>query len=202
MTSAHKSGKARKKGGAKLTTKQEKFARAYVEAGNACEAYRRAYDASRMKPESINRKAQELLSHGMVTARIEELQSKASRLAEDRYEVTQERIVAELARIAFARSEDYFTWGSTGVEVKDSSTLSRDQLAAVAEVSQTISASGGSIKVKLSDKQSALEKLGRIMGMFKERLEHTGKDGSPLTTETTVIVLPSNSRDNVNEQAG
>ncbi len=44
-----------------LTTKQEKFCQSYVELGNASEAYRRSYDASRMKTESINRKAKELM---------------------------------------------------------------------------------------------------------------------------------------------
>lgn len=43
----------------KLTIKQEAFARAYVETGNASEAYRRAYDAARMKPEVIAVKASE-----------------------------------------------------------------------------------------------------------------------------------------------
>ena len=37
----------------KLTAKQEAFARAYVETGNASEAYRRAYNAENMKQESI-----------------------------------------------------------------------------------------------------------------------------------------------------
>lgn len=36
----------------------------------------------------------------------------------------------------------------------------------------------------------------------KQELEHTGKDGAPLATETTVIVLPSNGRDSSNEQGG
>lgn len=39
-----------------LTQKQEAFALAYFETGNASEAYRRAYNAENMKPESINRK--------------------------------------------------------------------------------------------------------------------------------------------------
>ncbi|MGU9998175.1 terminase small subunit, partial [Bordetella avium] len=37
-----------------LTPKQEAFALAYVETGNASEAYRRAYSAERMKPETVN----------------------------------------------------------------------------------------------------------------------------------------------------
>ncbi len=47
-----------------LTPKQEAFALAYVETGNASEAYRYAYDAGNMKLASVNRKAKELLGTG------------------------------------------------------------------------------------------------------------------------------------------
>ena len=57
----------------KLTIKQETFALAYVETGNASEAYRRGYSAPRMKPETINKRASELLVNGEVTGRIERL---------------------------------------------------------------------------------------------------------------------------------
>jgi hypothetical protein len=61
-----------------LTPKQEAFACAYVETGNASEAYRRSYDAENMKPESVWRKACELLDNGKVKARVAELQSAAA----------------------------------------------------------------------------------------------------------------------------
>lgn len=56
--------------------KQEKFARLFIETGNASEAYRGAYDAEGMKPETIHRKAKELMDNGKITARIEELQAE------------------------------------------------------------------------------------------------------------------------------
>ena len=59
-----------------LTPKQEAFARAYVETGNASEAYRKIYNASRMKPETVNRKAKELLDNGKITARVDELRAR------------------------------------------------------------------------------------------------------------------------------
>jgi phage terminase small subunit len=61
----------------KLTAKQEAFIRAYLKCGNASEAYRKSYDASNMKPESIHSKASELLAHGEIKSRIESAQSKA-----------------------------------------------------------------------------------------------------------------------------
>lgn len=57
-----------------LTTKQENFCLTYIETGNASEVYRTAYNASKMKPESISRKAKELLDNGKITARVNELQ--------------------------------------------------------------------------------------------------------------------------------
>ena len=56
-----------------LTPKREKFAQAYVETGNASEAYRRAFNAEKMKPEVIHVKASELLADGKVKVRVDEL---------------------------------------------------------------------------------------------------------------------------------
>jgi len=57
----------------KLTPKQEKFCLVYIETGNASEAYRRAYNTSKMKTESVNRKAFEVLENVNITARVEEI---------------------------------------------------------------------------------------------------------------------------------
>src|SRR5690606_16568854 len=54
----------------KLTAKQEAFCLAYIETGNASEAYRRAYNAENMKPETVNRKAKDLLDNGKIGARL------------------------------------------------------------------------------------------------------------------------------------
>jgi phage terminase small subunit len=87
----------------KLTIKQEKFAQAYVETGNASEAYRRAYDASGMKADVIHVKASELLASGKVAVRVQDLKA-AHR---ERHEITVDDLVAELeeAREIAARKE-------------------------------------------------------------------------------------------------
>jgi len=56
-----------------LTIKQENFCLAYFKTGNASEAYREAYDVSKMKPETINRRAHDLVNNGKIKARIEDL---------------------------------------------------------------------------------------------------------------------------------
>ena len=61
---------------AQLTVKQNNFCQNYVLTGNASEAYRMSYDAADMKMETIHRKATELMQHGQVSARIQDLQKQ------------------------------------------------------------------------------------------------------------------------------
>lgn len=78
--------------GAKLTPKQEAFAIAFVETRNASEAYRRSYDAAKMKPETINRAAKELTDNPKITARVRELQDGL----EKRHRLTMDDLILEL----------------------------------------------------------------------------------------------------------
>jgi phage terminase small subunit len=59
-----------------LTPKQEAFALAYIETGNATEAYRRAYDCACMQPRTIEKRASELLAHREVAGRIAALKEQ------------------------------------------------------------------------------------------------------------------------------
>ena len=86
-----------------LTPKQEAFALAYVETGNASEAYRRSYNAEKMKPAVIAVKASELLAHGNVSVRVKELQAAAL----DEHKITMSDILRELeeARVVALKQE-------------------------------------------------------------------------------------------------
>ena len=67
----------------KLTLKQEKFCQEYVKnGGNASAAYRAAYDTKRLKQESVNRLAYELMQNIKITSRIESLQKAAQKRTE------------------------------------------------------------------------------------------------------------------------
>jgi phage terminase small subunit len=74
-----------------LTPKQEMFCLKYIETGNASEAYRQSYDAEDMKPETVNRKAKELIDNGKIAARVKKLQS----LHQRRHEVTVDSLTTE-----------------------------------------------------------------------------------------------------------
>lgn len=75
-----------------LTPKQENFCLAYLETGNASEAYRRAYDAENMTTDTISRKAKELLDNGKITARLAELREPILK----RHAITVDDLLAEL----------------------------------------------------------------------------------------------------------
>jgi phage terminase small subunit len=78
-----------------LTPKQENFCLAYIETGNASEAYRRSYDASGMSDTSINRKAKELLDNGKIAARLAALRAPVVQKAQ----ITLEKHLNDLKRL-------------------------------------------------------------------------------------------------------
>ena len=109
------------------------------------------------------------------------VQDEISRRQKDlqrRTEVTQDRVVKELARVAFADVADYvqvetriINRGDIEVPIelavhKETAELSADQRAAIASIKQ----GANGIEVKLCDKIKALELLGRHIGMFNDKL--------------------------------
>jgi len=81
-------------------------------------------------------------------------QAKAERAK--RTEVTTDRVVEELARIAFASISDVVESGPDGLKLKQSSDLPHDAAAAVAQVRQTQGKNGHSLSVGMHDKLRAL----------------------------------------------
>lgn len=75
-----------------LTAKQEAFCIAYLETGNATEAYRRSYDVSNSAPASINRAAKGLMDNAKIAARLAELRAPVIKRAQ----ITVEDLLREL----------------------------------------------------------------------------------------------------------
>ena len=76
-----------------MTPKQEAFARAYVETGNASEAYRRSYNVKAdAKPEGIKVNASKLLSKANVALTVSQLQAEHQK----RHEITVDTITEML----------------------------------------------------------------------------------------------------------
>jgi phage terminase small subunit len=150
-----------------LTDKERRFVDEYLVDLNATQAAIRA-GYSEDSAASIG---SENLRKPHIAARVE----KRMAAREARTEVTQDRIVQELARVAFGDARRVMSWGPDGVTLIDSETLDDDAAALVAEASETTTQHGGSVKLKVNDKVKALELLGRHMGMFNDKLIHGGK---------------------------
>lgn len=76
----------------KLTPKQEAFCLAYLETGNASEAYRRAYDAGGMGSNAIGVEAFKLLENPKIANRLSELRAPIIAKAQ----LTVEDLIVEL----------------------------------------------------------------------------------------------------------
>jgi phage terminase small subunit len=126
--------------------------------------------------------AARLSQNDNVKARVNEILSAAA----ERAGITRERIQSELAKIAFADIRKAILWGN-GVVIKDEETgaesvvndvsliasdkIDDDTAGAISEVSRT----KDGMRLKMHDKQRALELLGKDIGMFKEKIEHSGE---------------------------
>lgn len=170
-----------------LTPKQEAFAFAYLETGNASEAYRRAYDAESMSTEAVHVEASRLLDHPRVALRIDGLKDAQRR----RHALTIDRVLAEYAKIAFADAE-LMSRVTSQAALAD---LTPDERAAVAEVSETTTEHGGSIRVKLHNKLDALEKIGRHLGVFEKDHAQAGSAAGKAAGEAVAAAANASSRD-------
>ena len=188
----------------KLTQKREKFVQELIIGKSQREAYKTAYSTKNMKDKTIDEKASRLFAEGKVRARYYELQDRLRKEAEDECIVTTKQVLQELVKIGFADIGDYLQYQTVKsiigydkeaeepivdyrpvVDLKDSESV---DTSVIQEVSIN---SKGVFTFKLCDKMAALEKIGKHLGMYREKLEVSGEDGGPIVQ----FYLPSNGRD-------
>lgn len=174
-----------------LNAKKRRFVDEYLIDLNATQAAIRAgYSAK-----TASSQGERLLRNVEVQA----LLTERMKAREKRTEITQDKVLAELAKIGFADIRKVVQWGNTEIRVNvtggdgDSppekmievyhglcltaaNEIDNDTAAAISEISQ----GKEGLKVKLHDKRAALVDIGRHLGMFKDKVELTGKDGQPL----------------------
>lgn len=148
-----------------LTPKQERFVSEYLIDLNATQACIRAGYSKR----TADKQGSQLLGKPSIAKAISEAKAKR----EKRTNITQDRVVAELAKIGFADIRKAVRWGSSPesainaegdvalypVELVPSDEVDDDTAAAISEVALT--AQG--VKIKMADKRAALETLLRHM---------------------------------------
>ena len=106
-----------------------------------------------------------------ISARRKEIMEKSG--------VTPEKIIGELAKLGFANMQDFLRVTSDDDPHFNLSDLTRDQAAALSEVTVEDFMDGRGedardvrrIKFKLADKRAALVDIGKHLGMFKERTD-------------------------------
>lgn len=141
-----------------LNPKQKRFAQEYIVDFNATDAAKRAGYSEKTAAEQGHR----LLKNVQVQAEIQ----AAIHKREKRVEISQDRIILELERVAFGDVRSVVSWTSRSVTLKPSNQLTNDAAALIAEVSRNRLG----VKVKLNDRLKALELLMRHKGMLNDKL--------------------------------
>lgn len=157
-----------------LTARQQRFADEYpIDLNGKQAAIRAGFSAK-----TAEQQASRLLRNVKVAEAIEAALTKRS----ERTEITADRVLTELAKLGFANMLDYMRAGPGGYPYLDFSAITRDQAAALQEVTVEDYVDGHGedardvkrVKFKLADKRAALVDLGRHLGMFKDRIELSG----------------------------
>lgn len=145
-----------------ITEQQKRFCREYLVDHNASAAALRAG----YSPNGVHVAASKLLKRKTIKACLKRLTKKVDM----DLTITAERVLAEYARIAFQDAGAFFTTDDKGKpRLKTMEELTPDQRAAVSEFDLNAK------KLKLYDKQTALQALGKHLKLFTElhELQHT-----------------------------
>ncbi|MDD3020935.1 MAG: terminase small subunit [Alphaproteobacteria bacterium] len=185
-----------------LTPKQKQFVSEYLIDLNATQAAIRA---------GYSKKTADVQGVRMLgNVKVQEALNKAMNKREQRTEITQDRVLKELAKIAFSNGSDFAKVvtkpvmkqrinETTGeweekeveeqfVELTDTDQLSEDKKAAIAGIKE----GKFGIEVQSCDKVKALELIGKHLGMFKDKVELSGQVNNPyegLTTEQLLKLI-------------
>ena len=147
---------------AKLTEKQQRFVEEYLIDLNATQAAIRAG----YKPSSARQVGTENMSKPSIRACIDQAIAERSK----RTGINQDRVIRELARLAFVNANDVIDMDEASIKCNDS----EDDTAAIASVKvktiPTKEGDGVEREIRLNDKLKALELLGKHLGMFKDNI--------------------------------
>lgn len=172
---------------AKLTDKQKRFVDEYLIDLNGKQAAIRAG----YKEKTAEQQASRLLSNVKVQAAIK----KRMEEREKRTKITQDRVLQELAKIGFADIKDFLRFGTektlVGYDEEDGDMVPVYDYKQVIEVKPSEQVDGtlisevsisakGVFSFKMHDKMKALDMMGKHLGMFKDRIEHSGEGGGAI----------------------
>lgn len=171
-----------------LNIKQEEFCRKYVECGgNGTQAYKEVYQCDE---KTARTNSSRLLTNAYIKQYIEELLEDAR----NRNRVTVDKIVNEYAKLAFFNPADVFDSNGT---VKDIQQLDENVTASIKsiKIKEDVRYENGeevpdgyTKEITFSDKKSALDSLGKFLGMFvdKSKVELSNDNDKPFVIKVDV----------------
>ena len=167
----------------KMTNAQKRFCDEYLIDLNATRAYKVAYRCKKDETASVN--GSKLLRN----TKVQEYISQKQKEIQKRTEITQDKVIKELANIAFSNGTDFVQiverqyeeniYDDEGncigtkpkkykcLELTATDELTEEQKSAIAGIKQTTNG----IEIKTNDKVKALELLGKHLGIFNDKLE-------------------------------
>ena len=145
-----------------MTAKQQRFCEEYQIDLNATRAAIRAG----YSPKSAKTNGPRLLENAGVRARVEAMMARLSR----RTGVSSERVVRELARVAFASMPDVADMRTATLRPE----ATEDDRAAIASVRVKDGDVFTEREIRMCDKVRALELLGKHLGMFTDNVRVDG----------------------------
>ena len=155
-----------------LTIKQENFCLAYFKTGNASEAYREAYDVSKMKPETINRRAHDLVYNGKIKARIEDL-----------YKPIRDKLVASkektIKRLMQGQEFDIRGLYHEDGKLKQPHELDDDTAKGVVGVKYDKD-TGALVEYKIIDVKGCAELIGKHLKLWVDKVELSTDPSDPI----------------------
>lgn len=144
----------------KLTPKQKRFVDEYLVDLNATQAAIRAG----YKSTNADTVAAQLLSKTWVSEAVKQAMNKR----EQRTEITQDRVLQQLAKIAFADIKNTVEWDGNDIRIRPSEEVDGT---IIASITQTEIKGIVSKEIKLNDRMKALDLLGRHLGLFNDKLK-------------------------------
>lgn len=165
-----------------MTNKQKAFVDEYLIDLNATRAYKAVYKNVK-SDDAARASSSKLLTNANIKAYVE----KRMKDREKRTEITQDKVLKELAAIAFANGSDFarvvtktgFNKQGKEVQYQDVELEVTDQLPEEKKKAIAgIKMGKNGIEVSTCDKVKALELLGRHLGMFSDKVQlETGEKG-------------------------
>lgn len=188
----------------KLTAKREIFCTEYVKCDNGSQAYRIAFNTSKMSDKTVNEAASRLLKNSKVLARVKELQDVAAEIAKEKFKIDSTELLRHLNILRKSRIDEYVDFVEITVEVgidretdqpikkterviqfKPFDQLTEEQLMCI----ESIKEGRNGIELKLHGKDWTIEKIAKHIGFYGADNKQKTPE-APITNATLMITLP------------